>query len=66
MKKPACFALLRKGCAVTAPELRREAADDTLAETALMAALARRGSAAAAQFGQAVGAVYFGLMVEDQ
>ena len=31
-----------------------------------MAALARRGSAAVAQFGQAVGAVYFGLMVEDQ
>lgn len=66
VKKPACFALLREGCAVTAPELRLEAADDTLAETALMAALARRGSAAVAQFGQAVGAVYFGLMVEDQ
>ena len=66
VKKTACFALLREGCAVTAPELRLEAADDTLAETALMAALARRGSAAVAQFGQAVGAVYFGLMAEEQ
>lgn len=66
VKKPACFALLREGCAATAPELRLEAADDALAVTALMAALARRGSAAVAQFGQAVGAVYFSLMAEDK
>lgn len=66
VKKPACFALLREGCAATAPELRLEAADDALAVTALMTALSRRGSAAVAQFGQAVGAVYFALMEREE
>lgn len=66
VKKPACFALLREGCAAAAPELRLEAADDALAVTNLMKELSRRGSAAVAQFGQAVGAVYFSLMTEDK
>lgn len=65
VKKPACFALLKEGCAAAAPELRLEAADDALAVTGLMKELARRGSAAVAQFGQAVGAVYFSLMEKE-
>lgn len=66
VKKPACFALLKEGCAAAAPELRLEAADDALAVTGLMKELSRRGSAAVAQFGQAVGAVYFSLMEKEE
>lgn len=65
VKKPACFALLKEGCAAAAPELRLEAADDALAETGLMRALSQRGSGNLAQFGQAVGAVYFSLMERE-
>lgn len=58
-KHPACLALLREGCAGTAPHITLESADDTLAYTPLMAGLARRGAAAVAQYAQAAGAVFF-------
>ena len=62
LKKPACFQLLREGCGEVAPELCLEAADETLAATPLMGSLAQRGDGAVAQYGQAVGAIYFSLM----
>lgn len=62
IKKPACFQLLQEGCAEAAPELCLKAADETLAATPLMRSLAQQGGAAVAQYGQAVGAIYFNLM----
>lgn len=62
LKKPACFQLLREGCGEVAPELCLEAADEMLAATPLMGSLAQRGDGAVAQYGQAVGAIYFSLM----
>ena len=63
-KEPACFRLIREGCAEAAPELTLEAADENMAFTPLMADLARRQDATVAQFGQAVGAVYYALAAD--
>ena len=60
-KEPVCFDLIRAGCASAAPDVRLEAADENMAFTPLMAELARRRDATVAQFGQAVGAVYYAL-----
>lgn len=60
--EPACFALIREGCAGLAPDVALEAADEDMAASPLMEALARRSDATTAQFGQAVGAIYFGMM----
>lgn len=65
VKRPCCFALLQEGCAQVLPQLRLEAADDELACTPLMAALSRSEEATVAQYGQAVGAIYFSLMEES-
>ena len=61
VKSPVCFELLREGCASTAPHVRLEAADESLANTPVMRALARQGAGAVAQYGQAVGALYYAL-----
>ena len=61
VKSPVCFELLREGCASVAPHLRLEAADEGLANTPIMKALARQGAGAVAQYGQAVGALYYAL-----
>ncbi len=61
VKSPACFGLLREGCASAAPHIRLEAADEGLANTPIMRAVARQGAGAVAQYGQAVGALYYAL-----
>ena len=61
VKSPACFDLLREGCASVAPHIRLEAADEGLANTPVMKGLARQGAGAVAQYGQAVGALYYAL-----
>ncbi len=60
--EPACFAMLREGCAETAPWIRLEAADENMAHSPLMLALAAWPGVTVAQYGQAVGAVYFCLL----
>lgn len=59
IKKPHCFALLQEGCREVFPGLTLEAANEELACTPLMTQLAARPDATVAQFGQAIGAVYF-------
>lgn len=61
VKHPACFELIREGCREIMPALVLECADDELACTDLMRALPDFG-VTAAQFGQAVGAIYFAEM----
>ena len=60
-KRPACFDLLREGFAEVQPELELIAADDGLACSPLMRQLSAKKEVTVAQFGQAVGAIYFGL-----
>jgi hypothetical protein len=64
VKLPACFRLLCEGVASRAPRFRLVAADDSLAQTPLMRQLAERPDVTVAQFGQAVGALYFGLSAQ--
>ena len=61
VKEPVCFRLLQEGCREIAPALRLEAADEELSCTPLMRALSGHG-ATVAQFGQAIGAMYFAAM----
>ena len=61
VKSPVCFRLLQEGCASVAPDIYLEPADEGLANTPLMRALAQMGSGAVAQYGQAVGALYYAL-----
>ena len=60
--EPVCFGLIREGCANLAPGVTLTAADEDMAASPLMEALSRRPDATVAQFGQAVGAIYFGMM----
>lgn len=60
--EPACFALIKEGCAEAAPDITLKAADRDMAASPFMSALSRRGGAAVAQYGQAVGAIYFSMM----
>lgn len=62
VKRPRCFKLIREGCAAVLPELRLTAADESLACSPLMRRLAQREGVTVAQFGQAVGAIYFAMM----
>ena len=62
VKSPRCFALLREGFDGAGTGLRLEAADEELANTPLMRQLAAREDVTVAQFGQAVGAVYFAML----
>jgi hypothetical protein len=48
------------------PELELLPADDTLACSPLMLQLAARTDVTVAQFGQAVGALYYGALQEDR
>ena len=59
VKSPHCFALICQGFRRLEPNLRLLAADEGLANTPLMKQLSCRTDATVAQFGQAVGAIYF-------
>ena len=61
VKSETCFRLLSEGCREVMPSLRPVAADENLAQTPLMRALSERDAAAVAQFGQAVGALYWSV-----
>ena len=61
VKRPAVFRLLAEGFRRGAGDLRLIPSDESLANTPLMRALARSQDATVAQFGQAVGAIYFAL-----
>ena len=62
VKRARCFALIQEGCAEVMPSLRLVAADENLACSPLMLQLAQRPGVTVAQFGQAVGAIYFALV----
>ena len=64
VKSPRCFTLLEEGFKETARHIILKRADSTLANTSLMRQLADMPNASPAQFGQAVGAVYFALTEE--
>ena len=61
VKDPVCFRLLQEGCREIVPSLRLEAADEELSCTPLMRALPEQG-VTVAQFGQAIGAMYYAAM----
>lgn len=61
VKEPTCFRLLQEGCRQVCPSLRLECADEELALTPLMRQLAASG-VTVAQFGQAVGAIYYAAL----
>ena len=63
VKEPACFRLLQEGCREIVPDIRLEAADEELSVTPLMRSLAAQG-VTVAQFGQAVGAMYYSAAQE--
>lgn len=62
VKRPRCFEMICRGCAVTAPEICLVAADSDMAYTPLMRELDARLDATVAQFGQAVGSAYYAFM----
>ena len=62
VKSPRCFRLLCEGFEQTAPRLRLVASDEELACTPLMRQLAALPEVTVAQFGQAVGALYYALI----
>lgn len=64
VRHPGCFRLLREGCAEVMPQLELCPADEGLAYSPLMRALASRKDGAVARFGQAVGAIYYGIKEE--
>lgn len=59
VKSPRCFELLCEGFSCYEKEMRLVAPDENLACTPLMKQLARRGDVTVAQFGQAIGAIYY-------
>lgn len=63
VKEPACFRLLQEGCREIVPGIHLEAADEELSVTPLMRSLAAQG-VTVAQFGQAVGAMYYAAAQE--
>ena len=62
VKSPACFERMREGARRVAPSLRLEAADESLANSPLMRQLANHPVCTVAQFGQTVGAIYYGCV----
>lgn len=60
VKVARCFELMQEGASRREPALRLVAADSEIAYTPLMAELAAHPEYTVAQFGQAVGAIYFG------
>ena len=67
VKSRACFERMCEGARRIVPDIALEAADETLANTALMRQLARHPRYTVAQFAQAVGAIYYACtgMQED-
>ncbi len=65
-KRAHCFELIREGCASVLPELRLIAADKNLACSPLMRQLAQRKDVTVAQLGQAVGAIYYPWMEDEE
>lgn len=63
VKRNRCFELMREGAKRVYPQLQLIAADDELAFTPLMQQLRAHPSYSVAQFGQAVGAVYFAAAI---
>ena len=61
VKRPAVFRLLEEGFCRGIDGVRLIPSDEDLANTPLMRALAQSQNATVAQFGQAVGAIYFAL-----
>lgn len=61
VKSPHCFSLLREGFDRAGTGIWLEVADDSLANSPLMRQLARREDVTVAQFGQAIGSIYFAL-----
>ena len=67
MKTEACFRCLTEGARRIVPSLVQHAADGSLANTPLMRQLADHPQYTVAQFGQAVGAIYYGCVgLEDE
>ena len=62
VKTEACFRLLCEGARRIVPGLVQHAADGSLANTPLMKQLAAHPQYTVAQFGQAVGAIYYGCL----
>ena len=60
VKKHACFELIRQGFEEVLPSVKLLPGDDSLANSPLMKQLAARTDVTVAQFGQAIGALYFG------
>ena len=61
VKRPGVFRLLDEGFRAAAPDMRLIPSDEGLAMTPLMRALAEMPEVTVAQFGQAVGSIYFAL-----
>ena len=61
IKSGTCFRLLCKGCSEAFPNLKLTAADESLACSPLMRSLSVRNDGTVAQFGQAVGALYWSV-----
>ncbi|MBR4473892.1 MAG: hypothetical protein IKS55_09670 [Oscillospiraceae bacterium] len=61
VKSETCFRLIRDGCREGMRELKLVAADENLAHSPLMKALSARRDGTVAQFGQAVGALYWAV-----
>ena len=61
VKRPGVFALLEQGFRAGAEGVRLIPSDEGLANTPLMRALAAEPDVTVAQFGQAVGSIYFSL-----
>lgn len=61
VKRPAVFRLLEEGFHRGAPGLRLLPSDEKLSNTPLMRALAKAPGVTVAQFGQAVGSIYYAL-----
>lgn len=61
VKRPRVFELICEGFSEVEPDMQLIPADNDLAYTPLMRALATRPDVTVAQFGQAIGAVYYGM-----
>lgn len=62
VKEPTCFRLMCEGAVRRVHTLQQFAADGTLANTPLMRSLDAHPDYTVAQFGQAVGAIYYGCL----
>lgn len=62
VKSPRCFTLLQEGFGEIVNDIRLEAADDAISNTSLMKQLSAMPDKTVAQFGQAIGAIYYAQM----